>query len=128
MRDGAADRTADNLKKTPLIAIIVVLIVLLGLLVRASMRNEGLDWKFRQEMAQRFDLEKRVLSLEKERAGLYARIKSLTAQFEKDQDTISNLQASLSEALGENKGLREELSRPRGQTGTQPAPAASGAV
>ncbi len=119
---------ADNLRKTPLIAIVVGLIVLLGLLVRASMRNERLDAKFRQEMAQRFDLEKKVLSLEKERAGLYARLKSLTAQFEKDQDTISNLQASLNETLGENKGLKDELSRLRDRIGTQPERAASGGM
>ena len=119
---------ADILRKTPLITIIVALVVLLGLLVRASMRNESLDTKFRREMANRFDLEKRALSLEKERAGLYARIKSLTAQLEAKQDTISDLQTSLSLTAQENKGLKDALSQLRDNIAAQPASAATGAM
>ncbi len=116
---------ADILRKTPLITIVAVFVVLLGLVVRASLKNENLDTKFRLEMANRFDLEKKVLSLEKERAGLYARIEALAAQIETGQDAINDLQASLSLVEQENKGLKEELSQLPGRSAAPTTTAAS---
>jgi len=112
----------------PMVAIVVSVILLLGLFVRASLSNRKLDASFRQEMAQRFDLEKKILSLEKERADLYAQIASLTGQAEKGRSAVMDLQVSLEKALAENKGLKDELARLRDQVEVLQAPAASGTM
>jgi|GEM_PF-2073901 len=116
------------LRKTPLIAIVAVLIVLLALLVRASMKNASLDTKFRQEMSSRFDVEQKVLSLEKERAGLYARINSLIARLKADEASIKDLKAFLTLTEQENKELKNALSQLRENIVAQSATAATGAM
>jgi len=120
--------TTPVLRKTHLIVVVVVIIVLLGLLARASMSQKSLDAKFRREMANRFDLEKKVLSLEKEQAGLFARIKSLSGQIEADKKKIGDLQASLDLAAQENKGLKDALSQMRAARAAASSATASGAM
>ncbi|MGE5279355.1 MAG: hypothetical protein ACM3L6_01240 [Deltaproteobacteria bacterium] len=116
------------MKKIPLTVVIVVIILLLGLVARASMNNRALDKRFREEMASRFDVEQKAMSFEKERAALYARIKSLNAELEKDQATIGDLRKSLELAAQENNGLRDSLSQLRNNIEAQPASGADGTM
>jgi len=116
------------LKKTHLAFIVIGIILALGFLVRASMNNRKLDARFRDEMAQRFDFERKVLSLGKERSGLYARIKSLNQQLVVGQQTIGELQSSRETLLKENKKLQSELMQLRDAIGAPTAAVASGAM
>jgi chromosome segregation ATPase len=90
---------------------VVVFILCLLALSRASMNLKKTKNSFRDEMAQRFDLEEKLTNLEKRRDVLNEEQENLKEQLKKSQDEILQLKDALTASDNEKATLKGELEK-----------------
>jgi len=78
------------------VVILAVLIVLVLIsLIKATLNVKNLRKNFRQEMAQRFDIEEKMIKIEKEHSALVFELKSLKDQLNNKDREIDSLKEEL---------------------------------
>jgi cell division protein FtsX len=94
-----------------LISSVIITILVLASLVSASMNVSKFRKGFRDEMAQRLDLEEKISRMEKEHQALISEIDSLKNQALKDKDEAALLRDEVSKERKDAASLREALEK-----------------
>lgn len=76
-----------------ILAVLVVLVLIS--LIKATLNVKNLSKNFRQEMAQRFDLEEKMIRMEKEHSALVFELKALKDQLRDKAQEIDSLKQEL---------------------------------
>ncbi len=97
------------LRQKFLVTSVVLTILVLVSLVNASIKLSGSRKDFRNEMAQRLDLEEKMSKMEKERHALISKIQVLSADAVKSKDKILSLEENLAEERKEKEILGKAL-------------------
>ncbi len=106
--------------KNKLVIILVVLVVVcLASLVNASMNLKRSSKGFHDEMAQRLDLEEKVIKLEKGRDASQTELTGLKEQLTKNKEEIDSLKNALTASDNEKASLKSELEKTKGQAVVQ---------
>lgn len=79
----------------------VVLLFVIALLVAVSASAMRLRKSFRNEMAQRLDLEEKISKVDREREALIRQLGVLTGEMDKTKDIVEKLEADLYKAKSE---------------------------
>ncbi len=114
VRDGS--KTDMNLRKQqqPVIILVVVVVLLFVFLVRISLNLQNSKTNFRNEMAQRLDLEEALDNMEKERRQMILELRSLRERLAAATNEIKRLSEDLEtkkkEVVSANASL-EDLRR-----------------
>ncbi|MBI5872675.1 MAG: hypothetical protein HZB36_00830 [Candidatus Omnitrophica bacterium] len=94
-----------------LISSVIITILVLASLVSASMNVSKFRKGFRDEMAQRLDLEEKISKMEKERQATISELETLKNQVLKDKDEATELREKLSKEQKDAASLREALEK-----------------
>ncbi len=116
VRPGDSSKTDMNLRKQqqPVIILVVVVVLLFVFLVRISLNLQNSKTNFRNEMAQRLDLEEALDNMEKERRQMILELRSLRERLAAATNEIKRLSEDLEtkkkEVVSANASL-EDLRR-----------------
>jgi chromosome segregation ATPase len=102
-------------RQRALIAGVVTVVLVLAILVSTSMNLRKFKKNFRDEMAQRLDLEERLLKAENERHTLLVRVERLENQDSQVQDEVASLKEALAKGEEEKKVLKASLEKAESQ-------------
>ncbi len=92
-----------------LIVGVITTVVVLALLVGASMRINKYSKNFRDEMAQRLDLEEKLTKMDSEHQALVAENDSLKEKIEKSDEEIKTLKEAIARHEEEKAVLKDSL-------------------
>lgn len=92
-----------------ILAVLVVLVLIS--LIKATLNVKNLRKNFRQEMAQRFDLEEKMIRMEKEHSALVFELKALKDQLHNKSQEIDSLRQELAREGNEKAALKEALEK-----------------
>ena len=94
-----------------LIVSVIITVLVLASLVKATMNVKKFRKNFRDEMSQRLDLEEKVSKMEKERKALTLELQALKAQFSKNTDELAALRGTLAREQEDKAILKESLEK-----------------
>lgn len=94
----------------------IVSVLLVALLVGVGWQGQRFQKNFRNEMAQRLDVEEKLIKLENERLVLRADLKSTREQLKTAKDELDTLRKKMAKDLEENAILKNMLERRQTQT------------
>lgn len=93
-----------------IISVVLAVLVLISL-IRATMNVKNLRKNFRQEMAQRFDIEEKMIKMEKEHGALVFELKALRDELHNKSQEIDSLREELARAGNEKAALKESIEK-----------------
>jgi biopolymer transport protein ExbB/TolQ len=96
-----------------LVIFVVVTLLILVSLVKATTNVKKFKNNFQEEMAQRLDLEEKIAKMEKERAGLLSDSKKMKEDLQKERDELSQLKNKLAQEEDERSSLEKALEKAR---------------
>lgn len=102
-------------RQRALIVGVVTTVLVLATLVGTSMNLRKFKRNFREEMAQRLDLEEKLLKVENERHILLARVKELESQDSRTRDEANSLKEALAKGEEEKEALKASLEKAEAQ-------------
>lgn len=93
-----------------IISVVLAVLVLISL-IKATMNVKNLRKNFRQEMAQRFDLEEKMIKMEKKHGALVFELKALRDELHKKSQEIDSLREELAREGNEKAALKESIEK-----------------
>lgn len=112
----------ERIQNRILITLLFVIVVALISLVSATLNAKKVRKNFREEMAQRLDLEEKMTQMEKERSAVLSELKSLQTQLVKNKDEMEKLKNELVKEQEERTALKNALDQAKAEAKPTPAP------
>ena len=95
-----------------IIVFVLVAILILASLVKATMDLSKVKKSFRNEMAQRLDFEEKTINLEKGRDALLSEVKTLRLEVLKNRRDLEQAKEELAQEQNKSVQLKPELEKP----------------